>query len=49
MIGGKKFKTLSEAKHYLKDRKEYYSPNIYKINGKTYKYFVGTYLEWINF
>ncbi len=53
MIGGKKFKTLREAKKYEKANNIYTSSNhIYtmkRLHAKSvYKYFVGTHLEWLN-
>lgn len=48
MIGGKKFKTLREAKKYEKEQSNPYIA-IYNLpKSKVYKYFVGTHLEWLN-
>jgi hypothetical protein len=51
MFGGKRFKTLREAKTYLKRRQEmfYSSESIYNLHGKVYKYYVGTRLQWLNY
>lgn len=50
MIGGKKFKTLRQAKKYLAEKEATfnYLNDIYHLHGKVYKYFVGTHLEWLN-
>lgn len=45
MIGGKKCKTLKEAKLYQTNHK---GTDIYHLKGKTYKYFVGTNIQWLN-
>jgi hypothetical protein len=46
-VGGRKFKTLPEAKRYLKELNNSYT-EIYKSRSKVYKYFVGTHIEWLN-
>ncbi|MDD4985917.1 MAG: hypothetical protein PHQ43_09020 [Dehalococcoidales bacterium] len=53
MIGGKKFRTLREAKKYKAGLSAINRDvsDIYNLKGKktrVYRYFVGTHLEWLN-
>lgn len=48
MIGGKKFKTLREARKYL-EKQSNQGLGVYGvIGGRVYKYFVGTHIQWLN-
>ena len=45
MIGGKKTKTLKEARIY---QRSHDGTRIYNTHNKVYKYYVGTPLQWLN-
>lgn len=52
MIGGKRFKTLREAKKYLAEHDRFGVMWIYTMKRlhpqSIYKYFVGSHIEWLN-
>lgn len=50
MIGGKKFKTLKDAKDYQHEKQAMHqNVEIYRMpENKIYKYFVGTHIQWLN-